>query len=265
MAKHADASPDDPIREAATVRATAADVLVRLRARTPRVHCITNTVAQAFTANVLLAAGAVPSMTLDAGEIAGFVASADALLVNLGTCDGERRAAIAIAVSEAAAHRRPWVLDPVMVERSPPRLEFARALIGRAPMLVRLNTAEFAALNAGAADLGDAARRWRSVVALTGAGDRVCDGVRSLTLTNGHALMAKVTAMGCAASALAAAALAVETDVFRAACGALAIFGVAGERAAALSHGPGTFAAHFLDVLSALTPEDLHAAARVNP
>ena len=71
----------------------AATVLRRIREHAPRVHCITNTVAQQFTTNVLLAAGAVPSMTLSPQEIGGFVAGADALLVNLGTFDAERRAA----------------------------------------------------------------------------------------------------------------------------------------------------------------------------
>ena len=65
----------------------------RLRARAPRVHCITNAVAQTFTANMLLAAGAVPSMTIAAEEIGAFAARADALLVNLGTFDAERREA----------------------------------------------------------------------------------------------------------------------------------------------------------------------------
>ena len=69
----------------------AADMLARMRARAPRVHCITNAVAQTFTANMLLAAGAVPSMTIAPDEVAAFVARADALLVNLGTFD--RRAA----------------------------------------------------------------------------------------------------------------------------------------------------------------------------
>jgi hydroxyethylthiazole kinase len=61
----------------------AADILARLRERQPRVHCITNAVAQAVTANVLLAAGAVPSMTIAPEEIAQFVARADALLVRV--------------------------------------------------------------------------------------------------------------------------------------------------------------------------------------
>ena len=75
--------------------------MARLRARAPRVHCITNAVAQNFTANVLLAAGCVPSMTISPEEIAQFVARADALLVNLGTFDAERREAVRIAREDA--------------------------------------------------------------------------------------------------------------------------------------------------------------------
>src|SRR4030088_1123867 len=91
-----------------------ADILARIRARRPRVHCITNAVAQNFTANMLLAAGAVPSMTIASDEIAVFVARADALLVNLGTLDPERRGAIEIAIATAggrgAGDRRPLFL-----------------------------------------------------------------------------------------------------------------------------------------------------------
>src|ERR1700752_5114626 len=86
----------------------AADTLARLRAKSPRVHCITNAVAQTFTANVLLAAGAVPSMTLSADEIGAFVARADALLVNLGTFDAERRDATAAALVVANEEGVPW-------------------------------------------------------------------------------------------------------------------------------------------------------------
>ena len=88
-----------------------------MSARAPRVHCITNTVAQAFTANGLLAVGARPSMTLSLEEIGAFVASADALLVNLGTFDAERRAAIDAALEVARERGLPWVLDPVLIDR----------------------------------------------------------------------------------------------------------------------------------------------------
>src|SRR3979490_2800108 len=96
-----------------------ADILARIRARRPRVHCITNAVAQNFTANMLLAAGAVPSMTIASDEIADFVARADALLVNLGTLDPERRGAIEIAIATAGG-RGPGVLGPRFVAPSGP-------------------------------------------------------------------------------------------------------------------------------------------------
>src|SRR6195256_259995 len=121
----------------------AADILARLRARSPRVHCSTNAVAQNFTANALLAVGAVPSMSVAPEEIAEFVARADALLINLGTLDRDRRQAAEIAIEVASDEQRPWVLDPVFVDRSRARVEFARALMTRTPRAVRLNAAEF--------------------------------------------------------------------------------------------------------------------------
>src|SRR5258707_1928367 len=90
----------------------AADILARLRARSPRVHCITNAVAQNFTANALLAVGAVPSMTVPPDEIAEFVARADALLGNLGTLDQEPRQAAHIAIEVERDELRPPVLGP---------------------------------------------------------------------------------------------------------------------------------------------------------
>ena len=120
--------------------------LARLRAKSPRVHCITNSVAQNFTANVLLALGAVPSMTLSGEEIGAFVARSDALLVNLGTFDRERREATSIAVDSATRNGLPWVLDPVFVDRAEQRAVYARDLIFLEPKAIRLNAAEFTAL-----------------------------------------------------------------------------------------------------------------------
>src|SRR5689334_10285803 len=121
----------------------AADVLARIRGRVPRVHCITNSVAQQFTANVLLAAGAIPSMTFSADEIGAFVARADALLVNLGTFDAERRDATTTALEVANEEGVPWVLDPVFIDRSEPRAAYAKSLIGQKPGAIRLNAGEF--------------------------------------------------------------------------------------------------------------------------
>src|SRR3954469_13657825 len=129
--------------------ATTADILERLRERRPRVHCITNAVAQAFTANMLLAVGAVPSMTIALKEIKAFAARADAVLVNLGTFDPERQKASLAAIGVANKRNIPWVLDPVFIDRSPPRAAFAKSLLAKKPRALRLNAAEFAALAGG--------------------------------------------------------------------------------------------------------------------
>jgi hydroxyethylthiazole kinase len=242
-----------------------ADLLARVRERAPRVHCITNTVAQAFTANVLLAFGAVPSMTIAPEEVGAFVAGADALLVNLGTCDSERRDAIGIAL-DAATRSVPWVLDPVFIDRSPARAEYARSLIAGSPAAVRLNAAEFAAL-AGAPAAPEALASYASnkntVVGLTGATDLVTDGARRMQIGNGHVLMRRVTAMGCAGSALVAACIAVESDRWLATGAALLAIGVAGEIAAERARGPGSLSFEIIDVLHALDRAALLERAEV--
>ena len=243
----------------------AAALLARLRAKSPRVHCITNAVAQAFTANALLAFGAVPSMTLAAEEIGAFVERSDALLINLGTFDRERREATSIAIDAAARKGLPWVLDPVFVDRAPQRAQYARDLIGLAPAALRLNAAEFTALagHEPSAEAVAAYARDRDVtVGLSGQTDLITDGARTVLVGNGHSLMAKVTAMGCAASALVAACLAVEPDAFRATAAALLMTGVAGEVAAVRAQGPGSFAIAMLDALYNLDEKSLVAHAR---
>jgi hydroxyethylthiazole kinase len=251
----------------ASVAQAASDILTRLRDRGPRVHCITNAVAQNFTANVLLAAGCVPSMTLSAEEVGPFVAGAQGLLVNLGTFDAERREATTIAVETAGRYKLPWVLDPVFVDRAPPRAVFARELIGRRPTVVRLNHAEFSTLAGDRPSNSEAiayAHENRIVIGLSGETDIVTDGKRVASIGNGHPLMAKVTAMGCAGSALVAACLAVESDAFRAAVAALVIVGVTGEVAAEKSSGPGSFAAAIIDTLYNLDGATLAKRTKVD-
>jgi hydroxyethylthiazole kinase len=245
-----------------------AELLTRVRERRPRVHCITNTVAQAFTANMLLALGAVPSMTIAAEEIAAFVARADALLVNLGTLDSERRKACEIAIAEAGEAGAPWVLDPVFVDRSETRAAFAKMLIARHPRAIRLNAAEFATLAGAGGDASRFALDHRTVIGLTGATDIVDDGKRRAVIANGDDMMSKVTAMGCAASAFVAACLALDRDAvkgdpWRATGAGLVILSVGGELAAARARGPGSFAVEIIDAIHRLDRLTLTGRARV--
>jgi len=247
--------------------AMVADVLDRVRSRRPRVHCITNAVAQNFTANMLLAAGAVPSMTIAQKEVRAFASRADAVLVNLGTFDPERQQASLAAIAVANKRGIPWVLDPVFIERSPPRAAFAKKLLAKRPRALRLNAAEFATLSGGQTDdaaLARFAKARRAVVGLTGEKDFVHDASRLAVIDNGDPLMARVTAMGCVASALVGACLAVEPDAWKAVTSALTIIGVAGEIAAERARGPGSFVGEILDAVSALDAAALAKKAKVS-
>jgi hydroxyethylthiazole kinase len=230
-----------------------------------RVHAITNTAAQVFTANLLLAAGGIPSLTVAADEVAAFVSQAAALLVNLGTLDADRRASIPWAIAAARAQKKPWVLDPVFVDLSPPRLELARLCLIGCPAALRCSASEFASL-AGSDHDRDAAvqafaKEHAIVVALTGPVDRVIDGTRSVTIDHGHPLMSRVAAMGCAATALIAAFNALHDDPLEAAAAALLVIGIAGEIAAERARGPGSFEPIILDSLYGLDRSTILARA----
>jgi hydroxyethylthiazole kinase len=246
----------------------AARALAHLRERRPRVHVITNSVAQGFAANMLLAAGAVPSMTTAAAEVADFSASADALAINLGTLDKERERAIDGAVELVLDMGTPWVLDPVFVHVSPLRCDYAAKLARREPAVLRGNTDELTALLAALEDqepdpapaVARASRIALSTLATTvetGAVDIISDGVRTTGISNGHAYLAQVTGTGCAGGALTAAFLAVETDRFIATAASLFLIGIAAENAGSVSEGPGSFAWRLVDAVHQVSPADI--------
>ncbi|WP_344733735.1 hydroxyethylthiazole kinase [Nocardioides fonticola] len=244
-----------------------ADVVDRVRAHAPLVHCITNSVVTNVTANVLLAAGASPAM-VDTAEEAGVLAGvAGGLLVNLGTLTPVQIGGIDAAVGAAARAGVPWVLDPVAIGVLPVRTALAGELLGRRPAVVRGNASEIAALAGGAGGRGvdslaapddvadiarDLARRHTTVVAVSGPRDLITDGDRVVRIAAGHSLMTRVTGVGCALGALVAACAAVEDDAVLAAAAATAWLCVAAEEAAAASSGPGTFAVALLDRLAAV-------------
>lgn len=254
-----------------------AAALDAVRARAPRVHCITNSVVQNFTANVLLAFGAIPSMTINPDEIGDFVGGADALLLNLGTVDADRKAAIPIALTTARRKTLPVVLDPVFIDRSPGRAEFARDLISQGGMIVRGNGNEWNALldnrasAGGPTDLdprlknfvqdsphnGDPAAGRIAVV--TGPQDLVVGTGQSMAVAGGHPFMAMVTGVGCAQAALMGALAACCQSRFHAALAGLLVFALCGERAARSASGPGTFEPEFLDALYRVNADDIAA------
>jgi len=259
---------------------TPATMLTAMRRERPLVHCITNYVAMNIAANVVLAAGASPAMVHAEAEAGEFAAIAGALTVNIGTLSPDWVKGMRAAATAAAATGRPWVLDPVAHHATAFRREATAGLLALSPTIVRGNASEIIAL-AGAASRGqgvdsrdsvaaaeDAARALAAghgaVVAVTGATDFVTDGTRAVRIDGGSPLMPQVTALGCSLTCVVGAfAAAFPRAPFEAAVAALTLFAVAGERAAAGAHGPGSFGWRFLDALAAVDGAALDAEARV--
>lgn len=257
----------------------AAAALLRVRERRPLVHSITNYVVMNYTANALLALGASPVMAHAPEEVEEMVGLADALVLNLGTLSGPWAASMAAAGQAASARGIPIVLDPVGAGATRARTETARRLIAECRVtVVRGNASEILAVAGGAGgtrgvdtargaeEAGEAARELARahscVVAVTGATDVVTDGADSFGVDNGHPLMARITGSGCAATAVIGAFCAVGVPALEASASALICYGLAGERAALQATLPGSFAVALLDMLAAITPDDVRAGAR---
>lgn len=251
-----------------------------IRETGPLVHNITNLVAMDLAANSLLAIGASPVMAHAAEEVEDFVSLAGALTINIGTFTADWQEAAVSAAVQALGSETPWVLDPVGCGATRFRMENTQRLLKIRPTLLRGNASEISAVANHALRSGkgvdathsvqdveeDAKRLAREVgvvVAVTGEVDFVTDGQRALRVSGGHPLLTRVTAAGCALTALSGAFLSVEADALVATSHALACMSAAGEVAGSQAQGPGSFRVRLLDALYSLTPEKLDELASI--
>lgn len=225
-----------------------------------------------FSANALLAIGASPLMSYCIDEMNEFVQNANALVVNIGCLDSQQIEAMKVAVIAAKKYSKPWVLDPVGIGASTIRRRTCEELISiEKPTVIRGNASEIVTIcsqkssSKGVDALEDSKNAVRcaqkfsqelgSIFSISGTTDYIVSGEKVAMIHNGHFLMSKVTAMGCSASALTGAFVAVDSDAFVAAQNAMALMGVAGEQAMKKSAGTGTLRLHFIDELSSFSAE----------
>jgi hydroxyethylthiazole kinase len=256
------------------------EALRRLRERKPLVHQITNYVVMNETANATLALGALPVMAHAREEVEEMAALAGALVLNIGTLSPQWVEAMIAAGVAANEHGVPVVLDPVGAGATRYRTETARRILDEVDLTVlRGNAGEVATLvgvgaevrgvesiaaDSDARELARAAATRLGVVAsVTGAVDHVSDGERVAAIANGHELLASITGTGCMSSAVTGCFLAVAESPFDGAVEALVAFGVAGEDAARVAKGPGSFHVALYDALAALDPATLSGRAKV--
>lgn len=257
------------------------ELLDRVREKAPLVHCMTNTVVTGYTANCLLAFGAAPAMIDDANEAAQFAAITGGLLINVGTITENQAEAMRGAVDAANRAKRPWVLDPVAVGFLSLRTALAMELKSKSPTIIRGNASEIMALagfkstgrgvdsTAAVNDAKDAAEllcvQTGAAVLVTGKIDYVCCvGRMPASIANGSPIMTRVTGVGCAQGALAAALAAVGDDKYLVAVATALIMGVAGEMAALNATRPGAYQIALLDALDAIDADALRARGKVS-
>lgn len=253
--------------------ADAMRLLAAVATARPLIHHLTSPVVANDVANITLAFGALPVMAEATEEVTEISAAARALVLNLGVLSPAKLAAMLVAGRAAAEHGAPIILDPVGAGATRFRTESALRLLTELPITVlRGNRGELGALVGGGVMRGveavgtedpcvvarAAAQRFGVIAAVTAPVDVVVDARRVYSIANGDPLMARITGTGCMASAAIGVMLAAGGDATRDAALALALYGLAGERAAAPSAGegapgPGTFRARLLDAVAALS------------
>ena len=246
----------------------------QVRQGAPLVHNITNYVVMNNTANALLAIGASPVMAHAEEEVEDMVNIASSLVINIGTLSPQWVSAMKLAMARAKKLGKPIVLDPVGAGATPYRNRVLQELLETAaPTVIRGNASEIMALVAtqrqtkgvdstdSSLDAIEAGKflvsKLGCTVCISGAVDIILDASRIVHLKNGDPMMAKVTGMGCTATALIGAFCGVTQDAFEATTAAMSILGVAGELAAKQAKGPGSLQLHLLDNLYSMKPSEL--------
>ena len=240
--------------------------LKQVREQLPLVHNITNYVVMNNTANALLAVGASPVMAHSVDEVEEMASIASSLVINIGTLEKAWVEAMLLAGKTALSKQIPIVFDPVGAGATSYRTQICKQIIETCkPSIIRGNASEIIALcNANVQTKGvdstassdsalDSAKalalQTKAIVVISGQTDYITDGTLVNTVENGNPLMARVTGMGCTATAMVAAFAAINPNQLEAATHAMAIMGIAGEIATAQSRGTGSLQLNFLDEL----------------
>jgi hydroxyethylthiazole kinase len=253
----------------------------QIRNKAPLIHNITNYVVMNITADALIAIGASPVMAHAIEEAAEMTSLAQALVINIGTLSDAWIKSMIKSGMEASKRNIPIVFDPVGSGATSYRTNTAKELIKTIwPSVIRGNASEIRSLTRSDSStkgvdslhtpddvINDACELSSSagcVVSVSGAVDLIVQGEMTGRIANGHPLMSMVTGMGCTASAITGAFMAVNSSPFQAAQNAMGLMGIAGEIAAEHSSGPGSFRVNFLDALYNIKESDIEKRLKIH-
>lgn len=262
-------------------------IVEQIRKERPIVHCITNAVTVNDCANILLAAGASPTMAHHPLEVAEITEGAAALVCNFGAiADYE---AMLAAGYRARERHHAIVVDPVGVSGSTYRRNQCSIYIKSVhPTCVRGNYSEIKALieqrktvtgvDASGEELQAAdyetmiqqmkgyAAREQLILIASGETDILTDGQTVYFCENGDPLMARITGAGCMSSAMLGAFLGIDASL-ESAVACCSFMGIAGELAAERTQicggGTMTFRDQLIDRVSLMETEQLLGRVKV--
>jgi hydroxyethylthiazole kinase len=272
------------------------NLIANLRDKSPLVYHLTNFVTVNDCANITLAIGASPVMSLSPEEAASMASFASALVLNMGTPDQASLDSMLAAGAIAKDRGIPIIFDPVGVGATPYRQAYAKRIMDEVkPTIVKGNVAEIRFLAGQAAAMrgvdsldkdgaGPAClelARQRGCIALaTGAIDYVSDGSEIWAISGGCVLLGQVCGTGCMTASLAGSFAGSGVSALQAALGASLTMKLAGEHAAmACGHSPaetipssskapgpvglGSFRIALHDAVCALTDADIKTGDRI--
>lgn len=247
--------------------------ILLVREKSPLVLNITNYVVMNNTANALLAVGASPIMAHAHPEIDEITSLCASLVINIGTLDEYWVESMFYAAKKAIQLNKPFIIDPVGAGATHYRDSTLSKLIALKPTVIRANASEILALakfnktktkgvdsTAQSSEAIEAAKilnqTFGSVVCISGETDVVISEGQQILVKNGNTLMTKVTGLGCSATAIIGAFIAVIEDKTEAVTAATTLMGVCGEIAAKTANGPGSLQMLLLDKLYNITEEE---------
>ena len=245
-----------------------------IRENSPLVHNITNYVVMNNTANALLSIGASPVMAHAVEEVAEMAGFASSLVINIGTLSEKWIEAMLIAGKVASERNIPIILDPVGAGATKLRTETTMKIIDECrPSIIRGNASEILAVTSSfgktkgvdstqSSDSAvDSAKQFaiekNVTMVISGEKDYIINENETKEVPFGNAMMAKVTGMGCTATAICGAFAGINSNPLDASYHAMLTMGICGEIAAVKAEGPGTLQLHFLDALYNIKEKDI--------
>lgn len=249
------------------------ELLKETREKNPLVHHITNAVTINDCANATLAAGGSPVMADAIEEVEEMTSISSALVINFGTIKKESLVAMEKAMRKANEKDIPVVFDPVGVGATTYRTKSAQWLLEQVKVtVIRGNVSEVASLigveaKTSGVDAGEVdedkttiakktAKKYNTVVVISGEIDVITDGERVVYVENGHQMLTRVSGTGCMTASIIGCFVGASRGVLEGALAGISYMGLAGERAVKRlkeGEGVGTFKINLFDELSTLT------------